>query len=279
MRNIINFIQKQYFFFIFLLLEIIAFILIFQNHFYHRTFFVNSANTIAGNIYESYSGAIDYFHLKKINKQLMKENTALRHYSRNSFLINDRHVFHFQDTLYQKQYTYINARVISNSVYNRSNNITLNKGSNHGIEPDMGIITHNGVIGIVLNVSDNFSSAMSLLHPGMKVSVRHKKNRNLGTLFWEGYNYKKATLTHIPPHVKLNIGDTIVTSGYSHIFPENINIGTVSDFEVNKGDNFYTIEVDLFTDFNKIEYVNVVKNLFYEELKEVEDPVLFENPQ
>lgn len=271
MRNIINFIRRHYFFFVFLLLEIIAFVLIFQNHNYHRTFFVNSANAFAGNIYRQYSGLRNYFKLRQINEQLIDEITELRHYTRNSFLVNDKQVFQFRDTVYQRQFTYINARIINNSVMNRSNYITLNKGQKHGIEPDMGIITKNGVMGIVINVTDNFSSAMSFLHPGSRISVRHKKNRNLGTLFWEGYNYKKATLIHIPPHVELNVGDTIETSGYSHIFPEGIQLGTIADYKINKGENFYTIDIDLFVDFNKVEYVNVVKNLFIEELNILEE--------
>ena len=271
MRNIINFIKRQYFFFLFLLLQVIAFTLIFQNHSYHRSFVINSTNAVSGRFYESYAGITDYLRLKQINEQLAEEIAQLRHYTKNSFLINDRHTFTFRDTLYQRQFEYINAKVINNSVFDRSNYITLNKGRKHGVEPDMGIITSSGVIGIITNVSDNYSSAMSLLHPGVKVSARHKISRHLGTLLWEGYDYRNATMLYIPPHVELNVGDTIETSGVSYLFPEKIPIGSIADFHVSRGENYYSIKVNLFEDFNKIEYVSIVKNLMKEEVQILED--------
>ncbi len=271
MRNIINFIKRQHFFFLFLLLQIIAFILIFQNHNYQRSFFVNSANNFAGSIYQSYSGMTEYLRLKQINEQLAEEINNLRHYTENSFLVNDKHVFTHHDTLYKRQFLYINAKVINNSVFNRSNYITLNKGRAHGVKPDMGIITNNGIVGIITNVSENFSSAMSFLHAGVKISARHKNSRHLGTLQWDGYNYRKATMLYIPPHVSLNKGDTIVSSGYSLIFPENIPIGTISDYHISKGENFYSVSIDLFLDYNNIEYVSIVKNLMKEERQALEE--------
>jgi rod shape-determining protein MreC len=265
MRNIFNFILKQYFFFLFLILEVIAFGLIIQNHYYQRSFFVNSANAVAGNIFRSYSNLNSYFSLKYTNAELTKEISELKNYTRNSFLVNDRQVFLVRDTVYKKQFSYINAKIINNSVYNRNNYITLDKGRKQGIEPDMGIITNNGVIGIVTNVSNNFASAISILHNSTQISARHKNSRHLGTLLWEGYDYKHTTMLYIPPHVNINIGDTIETSGYSHIFPEGIPIGIISDFGIKKGENFYSIKVELFVDLNKLEYVNVVKNLMKEE--------------
>ncbi len=265
MRNIFNFIIKQQFFFLFLLLEVIAFVLIVQNQYYQRSLFMNTANVFTGNIYQSYSNLRSYLTLRQTNQILSEEITALKGYTRNSYLINDRNIFQYRDTVFQKQYTYLNAKVIKNSVYDRNNHITLDKGRKQGIEPDMGIITYNGVIGIITNVSNNFSTAISLLHGNSMISARHKNSRHLGTLIWEGYNYRKTTFIHLPPHVTINIGDTIETSGYSHVFPENIPIGIISDFEVKKGDNFYTIDIDLFVDFNSIEYVSIVKNLLKDE--------------
>ena len=271
MRNIINFIKRQYFFFLFLLLQVIAFTLIFQNHYYQRSFVINSANAVSGRFYESYARITDYLRLKQINEQLAEEIAQLRHYTKNSFLVNDRQSFTFRDTTYTRQFEYINAKVINNSVFDRSNYLTLNKGSRHGIEPDMGIITSNGVIGIITNVSDNFSSAMSLLHPGVRVSTRHKKSGHLGTLLWEGYDYRNTTMLYIPPHVELNLGDTIETSGFSHLFPESVPIGSITDFHVSRGENFYSVKVNLFEDFNRLNHVSVVKNLMKEELQILEE--------
>lgn len=217
---------------------------------------------------------VRYFSLAKTNKQLASENNELLSQIQGSFLKTDQQVFNFRDTLYQRHFSYINARVINNSVTNRNNYITLNKGRKHGVKPDMGIITSQGVIGIVREVSQNFSTAISLLHSDSQISARIKKNNHLGTLIWEGYDYRKATMLYIPTHIDLEVGDTIVTSGFSQIFPSEILLGTIADFEIRRGDNFYTLEVDLAADFNRIDYVNIVNNIFKEELESLENATI-----
>lgn len=274
MRNLISYIIKNYFFFLFLFLQVVSFILIVQNHQHHRSFLFNSSNYIVGSIYQMNNNIARYFSLSKTNRQLAKENNELLSQIQGSFLKTDQQVFTFRDTLFQKHFSYINARVINNSVTNRNNYITLNKGRMHGVKPDMGIITAHGVIGIVRKVSRNFSTAISLLHSDSQISTRIKKNNHLGTLIWEGYDYKKATMLYIPTHLDLSVGDTIVTSGFSQIFPTDIFLGTIADFEIRRGDNFYTLEVDLATDFNSLDYVNVVNNIFGEELESLESSTI-----
>jgi rod shape-determining protein MreC len=212
------------------------------------------------------SGITQYFSLRSVNKQLMDENTRLRSQIPGTYLTTDQNIFTFRDTLHQRQFQYLNARVINNTVRNRNNHMTINKGRLHGIRPDMGVIGPNGVIGIVKDVSGNFSSVISLLHSDMQISAKIKKNNHLGTILWEGFDHRKVTMLYIPPHVELEKGDTIITSGFSQIFPEGIAIGVIDEFEVRRGDNFYTIEVKLFTDFNKLGYVHVVQNIFREEI-------------
>jgi rod shape-determining protein MreC len=270
MRNLLNFILRQYFFFLFIALQVVAFALIFQNHFYQRSAFVNSSNYLAGNLYGVRSNISQYFNLQNVNEQLARENTSILDNSPGSYLKTDQQIFTFNDTVYKKQFGYINARVINNSVRNRNNYITLNKGRLHGIKPDMGIINSNGVIGIVKEVSDNFSSVISFLHSDIQVSAKIAKNNHLGTVLWEGYNYRKASMLYIPTHVELNIGDSIITSGFSQIFPEGILIGTISDFEIRRGDNFFTIGIDLTTDFNNLNYVSVVRNIYSSEIQQLE---------
>ena len=266
MRNLINFITRHYFFFLFALLQVVAMMLIVQNNTYQRSFFINSSNLIAGNIYRMQSGITQYFSLRSVNKQLMDENTRLRSQIPGTYLTTDQNIFTFRDTLHQRQFQYLNARVINNTVRNRNNHMTINKGRLHGIRPDMGVIGPNGVIGIVKDVSGNFSSVISLLHSDMQISAKIKKNNHLGTILWEGFDHRKVTMLYIPPHVELEKGDSIITSGFSQIFPEGIAIGVIDEFEVRRGDNFYTIEVKLFTDFNKLGYVHVVQNIFREEI-------------
>ncbi|TVQ93350.1 MAG: rod shape-determining protein MreC [Bacteroidetes bacterium] len=270
MRNLFNFILRHYFFFLFVLIQVICLLLIIQNHTHQRSFFVNSSNRIAGSIYKVHSNITQYFALKKVNEQLSEENNLLWSMIPGSYLKTDQNIFTFRDTLHQRQFSFINARVINNNVRNRNNYLTLDKGRLHGVRPDMGVVTSEGVIGIVKDVSANFSSVISLLHSEMQISAKIQKNDHLGTIIWEGFNPTMVTMLYIPPHVELEKGDTIVTSGFSHIFPEAIAIGVIGDFEVRRGDNFFTLDVELFTDFNNLKYVQVVKNIFSRELHELE---------
>ncbi|MDX9943034.1 MAG: rod shape-determining protein MreC [Bacteroidales bacterium] len=270
MRNLFSFIARNYFFFVFLLLETLALIMVYQHQHYQRSYFASSANAVAGQVYKWSSGVTDYFSLRKANQQLAEENARLLHFTRESFLKTDRQVFTFRDTLYQRQYQYVNAEVVNSSVSRRDNYLTINKGKLHGIEPDMGVVTFNGIVGIVASVSDRFSSVISLLHKDMQISARIKKNDQIGTLLWEGYDYRKATMTYIPSHVALSVGDTIVSSGFSVIFPKDLFIGTISDFEIRRGDNYFSAEVELAIDFNKLKYVQVVNNLMLEEQQTLE---------
>lgn len=225
---------------------------------------------MAGNVYKLTSGITDYLSLGKVNRQLAEENARLLDLTGSSFLKTDTLEFIHNDTVFLRRFQYINAGVINNSVTRRNNFLTLNKGRKHGIEPDMGVITFNGVVGIVTNVSENFSSVISLLHKDMQISARLTKNDQIGTLIWEGHDYRKVTLTYIPTHVELSTGDTLVTSGFSVIFPPNIFIGTIGQFKIRRGDNFYTAEIDLALDFNSLKYVQVVKDLMNDELRELE---------
>jgi rod shape-determining protein MreC len=270
MRNLFRFIIRYYFFFLFLLLETVALLLVIQHQHYQRAWFASSANFVAGNFYRFSSSITDYFSLRRVNEQLAEENARLLQFTTESFLKTDRQVFTFRDTLYNRRFSYINAEVISNTVNRRNNYLTLNKGSRHGIKPDMGVITFNGVVGIVANVSENFSSVISFLHKDMQISARLKKNDYIGTLLWEGYHFREGTLAYIPTHVDMNPGDTLVTSGFSVIFPPDIFIGTISEVEIRRGDNFFTAKVELATDFNNLKYVQVVQDLMNEELQELE---------
>jgi rod shape-determining protein MreC len=138
----------------------------------------------------------------------------------------------------------------------------IDKGKVHGIEREMGVTASGGIVGQVVEVSDYFSTIMSVLNIHSRISVRVKSSGQIGTLIWNGKNYRIGTLIDIPTHSKLNVGDTIVTSGYSHIFPEGIQVGTVKDFRINPGDNFYTADISYFVDYNKIYHVFVIRNIF-----------------
>ncbi|MGD0709892.1 MAG: rod shape-determining protein MreC [Bacteroidales bacterium] len=266
MRNIGQFLLRQNFFFIFLLLEVISFILLVQNNIYQRSSFINSTNTFTGSILATINNVSQYFSLKDANHKLAEENVRLLNESKKYYMMTDEQVFLYKDTLYRQQYEFISAKVIGNTTNKRNNYLTLNKGSRQGIQKDMGVITSNGIVGIVKEVSPNFSSVISVLHKDTKISAKVKKNGHLGTVNWSGGDYRYGELIDIPTHVKPILGDTVITSGYSSSFPEGIMIGIISDFRIEKGDNFYTITIKFSTDFNNISYAYVIRNIMKDEL-------------
>ena len=269
MRNLLLLVWKNYFFFLFLLLETFCIYLVVQNNFYQRASFVNSSNRAAASILQTSAEVEAYFYLKNENENLSKENAELRSKLMESYsmIVNDRHTVN--DTILRQKYQYTSAKVVNNSTNFRSNYITLNKGSDQGVRRDMAVITSTGIVGVVKNVSANFCTVMSLLHKDIIVSSAVKKDGSFGPLIWDGTDIEHATLTDIPTHVRLLKGDTIVTTSFS-FFPANIRIGTVESWQQKAGDNFYTVDVKLLTDFKKLTYVYIVTNMMKEEQDELE---------
>jgi len=270
MRNLLAFIWKHYAFFLFLLLETVSIYLVVQNNYYQKASFINSSNKVSGNVYSVLTNVTQYFYLKDENERLAKENAILHSLSTKSFVKTTKEEFIYKDTLFRQQYKYLNAKVVNNSINKRNNYITLDKGSRDGVTPESAVICSDGVVGIVTNVSDNFSSVLSVLHKDAKVSARIKNSNYFGSLVWEGGNYRIAKLIDIPTHVPLKKGDTLETNAFSGIFPEGILVGYVEDFEIKAGRNFYDIQVRLSTDYKKVTHVFVVNNLLKGEQLQLE---------
>jgi rod shape-determining protein MreC len=261
MRNLFRFILQNHVFLLFLLLEIVSFIFIFNFNRYQKSSFLNTSGRITGMIYESYSKVEDFFRLPAANRQLAEENARLRMLlgvSSTTPTLPDSLLL--RRTGGENQYRYIAAHVISTTVSRQQNFITLDKGLNDGIRPDMGIVTVGGVAGIITHVSPSFSTGLSLLNTRWNVSAKLARNNYFGSLVWDGTDYRRALLNEIPFHVELAVGDTIVTSGYSTFFPEGILLGTVESFEKEGGDNFYNIRVRLSVDFKSLSWVEVIEN-------------------
>ncbi len=267
MKTLFAFLWKHYFFLLFLILEIISFIFIINHSYYQRATIISSANGITGYVYNTANSITGYFGLKKTNEELSEENARLRSLESVVLLTTDTIQHDRADSIHKQLYHYFSAKVISNSTSKRNNYLLLNKGLSQGVGKDMGVITSKGVVGIVKDVSLNFSSVLSVLHKQTRVSAKLKKNNQLGTLLWQGTNYRVGTLKDIPAHIQLNVGDTVITSGFSHIFPEGIPIGSINEYYIEGGDNFYTIKLDFFVDFNNLSYVMVVDNLMKKEQK------------
>lgn len=270
MRNLILFIWKHYFFFMFLLLEAFCIYLVVQNNYYQKASFINSSNVLSANILQTSTNVEQYFYLKNENENLAKENAELRSHIMSSFDITVNKEYTVNDTTYHQKYVYTSAKVVNISTNFRNNYLTLNKGSKQGIQNNMAVITSTGVVGQVKDVSENFCTVMSLLHSKTTINSKIKKDGSYGPLIWDGSDFQYATLNDIPTHVRLTKGDTIVTSAYSRTFPENILVGTVDSYEREAGKYFYTIKVKLSTDFKKLTYVYIVKNIHKDEQQELE---------
>lgn len=270
MRNLIVFIWKHYFFFLFLLLEALCISLIVQHNKFQRASFVNSSNQVSASVLSTAENIKQYFYLKSENERLAKENAELRSHDLLSFSIIVDDLYTIEDTAYRQKYTYTSAKVMNNSTNRRNNFLTLDKGSKQGITNKMGVITSTGVVGLVENVSENFCTVKSLLHSNTIINSKLKKDGSFGPLDWDGESFEYATLNDIPTHVRMVKGDTIVTSQYTKMFPENILIGTVESYYRESTKPFYTVKVKLFTNFKKLTHVYIVDNQLRGEQEELE---------
>jgi len=270
MRNILVFIIRYHFLLIFLLLEFISVTLLVNSTYYQSSAILKAGSRVTGRFYTTVSDATDYLKLRTTNEHLAQENAMLRQMKGVSYLRNDTNTFWVNDTLYKQQYKYIVAKVVLNTVGKRNNYIMLDKGSRSGIQKDMAVITPTGIAGTVVNVSENFSWVMSMLNKHTRISGKILKNGQMGTVVWNGVDHLYGTLTDIPAHVKIARGDTIVSSGFSYIFPAGLMIGTITDYRVEQGEHFYTIPFKFSVDFNSLQYVYVVKNLMKEEQESLE---------
>jgi rod shape-determining protein MreC len=270
MRNLIFFIYKYYVFFLFLSLEVFAFVIVYRFNNYQKASFINYTTGVTSSFYTGISNTQQYFNLRRVNDSLQMENARLHSELLTSYYQNRFNSKQINDTVYKQQYEYISATVVNNSVTKRNNYITLNRGSIHGIEPEMGVISENGIVGIVMSVSDHYCTVLSLLNNNCKISAKFKKNGAFGSLVWDGDDPKYARLLDVNKHVPVATNDEVITSNYSTIFPEGIPIGKIYSHSLDAGDNFHTLKVELNTDFGTISSVYIIRNLMKNEQKELE---------
>lgn len=249
-------------------MQVLALSMLFRYNKYHHAFFLGKASEITGYFNSKYDWADDYFHLKDENLRVHKMNDSLLNLLRNNFTVADTGVIIITDTARYdtsgliRRYRWREAKVISNSVREMKNYIQINRGSLQGIKDNMAVINSDGsVVGQVVNVSDNFSQVMSLLHVQSRVNVMMKKSRNSGTIEWEGKNPLFLTLRGIPKDESIAIGDTIVTSNYSFNFPPGWRIGTVAEKVEDKSTNFYVLKIKSAANFQNLQQVFVIENL------------------
>ena len=276
MNKIASFLYRFNCFFAFLILEFFSLYFYFnQNMSSEKTAFLSSANRTVGNIYDYSNRWMSYWNLSSLNDALAKENARLKMRLPSSQFSNLSDSGTVMNEFFEPRYQYTEAVVINNSVNRNNNYITLNRGAKHGVKLQNAVLngTGEGVVGIIVAVSSHFSTAMSVLHQESRISAKIKRNGFYGLAVWNGKDPRKLTLNAIPKHAKVMKGDSVVSSGYSTIFPEGVFIGTIDKFSNETGTNFYSIEISLAVDLNSLQYVYVVDDIMKPELKQLEEKI------
>ncbi|MDL5049209.1 rod shape-determining protein MreC [Oscillatoria amoena NRMC-F 0135] len=271
MERIFLFIYQFRAFFTFLLLELFCAWLIIQNNQYQGAQFFNSANRFVGSINNFSQNTRDYFSLREVNTVLSEENAHLRKLlEQQSQYIVALPGQHKVDSQVVKRFDFVSAKVINNSIDRYTNFITINKGRAEGIIPGMAVISPAGAVGKVKLTSNHFSVVTSLLNTNLHVSAILKRTGHFGTVQWNGTDPQVTSLNFIPRHVEPQVGDTVITSGYSGVFPEGILIGIVSKVELSEEAPFFNLKVKLAQDFQKLSFVTVIRSNLLDELDSLE---------
>lgn len=272
MQNLIYLFIRYGGFILFLFLEGVCFYFVIQYNQKQKEIYVSSANSWVGIVYDKYDKVARFWNLSSVNDSLAKENAILRAQIRNAqfeaTVRKDTNTIK-KDSFIQ-QYTFQEAVIINNSINQANNYLTINRGSNSGLKYGMGVISSNGIVGIIRSISPNFSLVMSILHNQTKISASVSSNNYFGSLVWKGFDPRYMNLDAIPKHATVQNGDTVQTSGYSNIFPKGIPIGIVEKVNEKTGSGFLDINVRLFNDLSNLKYVYVVENIFDDEQKKLD---------
>jgi rod shape-determining protein MreC len=267
MQQIIFFFIRNKNFLLFGILFLIAVTLTIRSHSFHTIKFTSSANFVSGGIYSLKSNINNYFGLAEENEKLIAENLRLRKLLE---IYNDNAELEFQDNgMLPVKYNFLAAKVINNSYSKTKNLITLKKGSEDGVKIDMGVITSHGIVGIVNNVSKNYSTVQSVLNTRSEINARLKNSSHFGSLVWNAEEPNVVQLIEINRLAPVKVGDTIITDGKSTIFPEGLLIGTIKSFTLGENDS-YNLDVELFNDMTNLKHVFLIENVDAKEIKQLE---------
>lgn len=271
MKNLLDFFIKHSAWFVLLLYVILSCVLLFRNNPYQQSVYLTSANAVCATVYQGISSVTDYFHLKGINDDLQERNALLEMELVDlRAQVNDLRM-QLPDTLKNQpvlqHFDFVVAHVISNSIAQTNNYITINRGEADGIKAEMGVVDQAGVVGIVNVVGKHSARIISLLNPDMRLSCKLRDTEYFGSMVWEGGDSRYAILEELPKHLTYQVGDTVVTSGYSTVFPEGIIVGVVEGRARKLSDSFVSLKVRLTTNFSQLSTVRVITNDMADELK------------
>ncbi len=263
MKGLIDFVYSRRVITLFIALQLINMWLIVKYNQRHNANFLNSSNTLAAGVSSTSQNVSDYFRLKQINEQLISENERLQS-ELNSIYFRNYSV----DTI--NRYTVIGARVINNSFRRAKNYLTIDVGRRDSIFPGMGVISPSGLVGQIKSVSDNYATVYSVLHPNVLVSAMIQRTNTICTVQWDQRTYDKASLKYVPRHIELEVGDTIITSGYNSVFPQGVSVGVIDELILEDHMTFYEAKVRLSTDFTSLPNVFIIVNELKPEIDSLE---------
>ena len=269
MRSLLDFIVKHSYVFLFLLLEILSLVLLFGFNDRQKEAFLTSANSLSGTIYEWRAGVDQFFFIRKENTRLVEENTRLREM-----------LYEMTDSQYVDQERALSssrvvaARVVDNSIRKDDNYLTINKGRRDGIAPGMGVYSSDGVVGVVMITGKRYSIVLPVLNGNSSISCKKKGSDSFGFLEWSGGDPYVAQLKDMPYHSAVEIGDTIVTTGFSSVFPENVPVGTVAGVERSKNGYTLRIKVNLSCDLSDLGWVYIHTQTADDEIEELNEQIL-----
>lgn len=276
MRNLINFFFRYSSWILFIIYVVASCVLLFKNNPYQQHIYLTSANAVSAEVYSASASISSYFNLKDINENLQEKNAELeleilKLRQTVTALKEQEYMYTVPVDTSLSRYSYVIAHVINHTVNKTHNYITLNKGELDGIKPEMGVVDQNGVVGIVNLTGPHSARVISLLNPNLRLSCKVKGHNHVGSLVWDCEDYTTAILEELPKHAEFQEGDTIITSGYSTVFPEGVPVGIVIKGMRDHDENFYTLKVKLFTDFPNLSAVRVIGDTMKEEIDILEN--------
>ncbi len=272
MRNLLLLILKYGSTLLFILLEVICFYIIISFNQSQGEIWKHSTNLLTGNINQRVQNTSDYFALEAINDSLLTENAKLLEAIINYRVFSKENEFQTYENLDSTliEYNFVPARITNKTFNNRNNYITLNKGYQDSIKIGMGVVSSHGIVGIVRSVSKNYCLVMTILHSQSRISGAIKSNDFHGTLVWDELDPQSVTLINLPKHAEVSVGDTVITSGFSTVFPYGIDIGTISDYSIESNEDAFEVDVKLFNDISSTTHAYIIKSNKQDEKIEIE---------
>lgn len=270
MRNLIAFLKRFQIFLVFTILQVVALSLYFSFFFYPRSQYLTTAATVNAKVWEVRNAVTKHLNLDHTNQELQKNNAALMEKLPQSFIRIDSSKVQINDTIYRQQFEYIPADLINSTVEKRNNYFTIKAGTIHGVERGLGVVSDNGVVGVIHRCSEHYSIVKSVLTKDINISVIVDGMELYGLLKWDGVDARRGSVTGISNDLQIKKWTKIITREGTGIFPKGIMVGKVETLKSVEGEAFWDVSILFSEDYRKLQKVYVVKNILSDEQQKLE---------